>query len=419
MERPTRFGNQRCFEVMDDAMKGNIRESIEEMGGYSMEGKYSHVLNKTHLQTVREGAESYRVTTGTFGKKYLIYLRKIEGRNFVFFINRKSGQIIKAKFTFMASLFEGTMIEGELVRYNSSCSQREHRIAGNVVNSDNGREDGNDWIFLINDLIYYEGKDLMRESWEKRNQALQEMIEKKYRHDAGSQFKLVVKRYMTVDHAKSMVNDLIPRLKYKCNGLIFRHVGEFDRTFAYIIPDGEAKESAGVAGLSRAAKSAGSGSGRGSSSGNDFLDQLALGCEVVAFEGGEEKESAPGKKQEEGSEVRHVGGKKLYTEMDDEEEVEHHQAIPESSSDTDSESEDEEELIETFVVKKTEYPDVYELYKIKNGGGGAALEKHSYAAVSALATSKMMKGVFAEREEARMKCRYNSGFKRWVPIECI
>ncbi len=386
-----RFGNQRSFEIVDDGMKVRIRESIEEMGGYSMEGKYSHVLNKTHLQTVRENTDSYRVTVGTFGKKYLIYLTKMDGKNFVFFINRKSGQIIKTKFTFMASLFEGTMAEGELVRYNS----------------ETGGEDGNDWIFLINDLIYYEGKDLMAEKWEKRNEALQEMIEKKYRHDAGSPFKLVVKRYMSVDYAKSMVNDLMPRLKYKCNGLIFRHVTEFDRTFAYIIPDGEAKESTGVA---RVHKSYGSGSG--SSSSNDFLDQLALGCEVVAFEG----ESDSGKKQGERSEVRRVGGKKLYTEMDDEEEVEHHQAIPESSSDTDSESEDEEEVFETFVVKKTEYPDVYELYKIKSGG---ALEKHSYAAVSAMATSKMMKGVFAEREEAQMKCRYNSGFKRWVPIECV
>lgn len=392
-----RFGNQRCFEVVDDGMKGRIRGSIEEMGGYSMEGKYSHVLNKTHLQTVREGADSYRVTVGTFGKKYLIYLTKMDGRNFVFFINRKSGQIIKAKFTFMASLFEGTMAEGELVRYDAGGK-------GGGAGGGAGGEDGNDWIFLINDLIYYEGKDLMRESWEKRNDALQEMIEKKYRHDAGSPFKLVVKRYMGVDYAKSMINDLIPRLKYKCNGLIFRHVTEFDRTFAYIIPDGEAKEGSGVARVSHVVKS--------TESSNDFLDQLALGCEVVAFEG----ESDSGKKKEEGSEVRRVGGKKLYTEMDDEEEVEHHQAIPESSSDTDSESEDEEEVFETFVVKKTEYPDVYELYKIKSGGG---LEKHSYAAVSAMATSKMMKGVFAEREEAQMKCRYNSGFKRWVPIECV
>jgi mRNA capping enzyme, catalytic domain len=390
-----RFGNQRSFEVVDDGMKGRIRESIEEMGGYSMEGKYSHVLNKTHLQTVRENTDSYRVTVGTFGKKYLIYLTKMDGKNFVFFINRKSGQIIKTKFTFMASLFEGTMAEGELVRYNA----------------ENGGEDGNDWIFLINDLIYYEGKDLIAEKWEKRNEALQEMIEKKYRHDAGSPFKLVVKRYIGVDYAKSMVNDLIPRLKYKCNGLIFRHVTEFDRAFAYIIPDGEAKE--GSAGVARVVKS--SGSGDRSSSSNDFLDQLALGCEVVAFEG-DEKESTLGKKQEERSEVRRVGGKKLYTEMDDEEEAEHHQAIPESSSDTDSESEDEEEVFETFVVKKTEYPDVYELYKIKSGG---ALEKHSYAAVSAMVTSKMMKGVFAERDEAQMKCRYNSGFKRWVPIECV
>lgn len=405
MERPMRFGNQRSFEIVDEVMKGSIKESIEEMGGYSMEGKYSHVLNKTHLQTVRENADSYRVTVGTFGKKYLIYLRKIDGKNFVFFINRKSGQIIKAKFTFMASLFEGTMAEGELVRYDAG-------------GKGGGGEEGNDWIFLINDLIYYEGKDLMTEKWEKRNEALQEMIEKKYRYDAGSPFKLVLKKYMSVDYAKSMVNDLIPRLKYKCTGLIFRNVGQFDGTFAYVFPDGEAKESTGVA---RAHKSSGSSSG--SSSGNDFLNQLALGCEVVAFDQGERTGSMEKKKPEvkvEGGvgagEVRRVSGKKIYTEMDDEEEIEQHQVVPESAVDTDSDSDNEEEVFETFVVKKTEYPDVYELYKIKSGG---ALEKHSYAAVSAMATSKMMKGVFAERSESRMKCRYNSGFKRWVPIECV
>ena len=400
MERPTRFGNQRCFEIIDDGMKGSIRESIGEMGGYSMEGRYGHMMMKTQLQTVREATDSYRVTVGTFGKKYLIYLRKIDGRNFVFFMNKKSGQIIKAKFTFMASLFEGTLAEGELVR----C----------------GAEESNDWIFLINDLIYYEGKDLMAEKWEKRNEALQEMIEKKYRHDASSPFKLVIKRYMPVEYAKSMVNDLMPRLKYKCNGLIFRHVERFDGTLAYIFPDGEGTgASMGTRTTSKSSSS--------SSSGNDFLDQLAIGCEVVAFEGGSSERVFVKKHEErvervERSEVRRVGGKKLYTEMDDEEEVEHHQAIPESSSDTDSESEDEEEVYETFVVKKTEYPDVYELYKIKSGGAGragVALERDSYAAVSAMATSKMMKGVFAEREEAQMKCRYNSGFKRWVPIESV
>ena len=390
MERPMRFGNQRCYEITDDAMKRSIKASIEESGSYSMEGRYSQMLIKTHLQTVRESADSYRATVGTFGKKYLLYLKKIDGKNFVFFINRKTGQIIKAKFTFMASLFEGTLAEGELVR--------------------TGEDGTGDWIFLINDLIYYEGADWMKKPWEKRNETLQEMIQKKYRHDAGTApFKLVTKHYMTIDYAKSMVNDLMPRLKYKCSGLIFKHVGEYGHDFAYLFPD-STKEEAGTGGAVAKKSVSGSAGERTSTSyGNDFLDQLAMGCEVVSFDD-HPRAAAPLKDSiqkmllDESVPVEGSAAKGGSLAVD-------------SDCDTSDDEEDEAEAkVEVFTVRKTEYPDVYELYKIKSDG---SLEKDSYAAVSAMATSKMMRKIFADKEQIRMKCRYNSGFKRWVPVECV
>ena len=69
----------------------------------------------------------------------------INGKNYCIFINKKSGIMILAKFTFVASLFDGTLFDGELIK-----------------------NDRDEWIFMINDIIYYESQSLITQSLSNR-----------------------------------------------------------------------------------------------------------------------------------------------------------------------------------------------------------------------------------------------------------
>ena len=69
----------------------------------------------------------------------------------------------------------------------------------------------------------------------------------------------------------------------------------------------------------------------------------------------------------------------------------------------------------SFLIKKTELPDIYELYCSKEG----SLYRYGFAGVPSLANSQFLKNLFINVKNDSniyVKCSFNSMFSKWIPF---
>ncbi len=69
----------------------------------------------------------------------------------------------------------------------------------------------------------------------------------------------------------------------------------------------------------------------------------------------------------------------------------------------------------TFRMIETPTPDIYELYLYNEQK--TMLQKHSYASIPDIKTSRWMKELSNSKQDMNIQCKYNPIFKKWVPIK--
>ncbi len=355
--------------IKDNQLKDEIINSIKSIGTYNLDSKYYQFLNFKNINQLKNN--NYKIAVSTFGKKYNLYLKNINNKNYCIFINKKTNQMILGKFTFALSLFEGTLFDGELIK--------------------NSR---NEWFFVMNDLIYYEGKNIVTQDFETRYEKIKHILSNQYKYDNNSQCKIFLKKYVEMKYLNSLVQDYISQLSYKCSGILFKGIDNFGDNYTYIFPECRTDtrmlnedKSQNVEDLHCNLLNSSSlkkveikevnikvkevkNNEVEENENNDFLSMLAGDCTVVSFDKKEEKES--------------------------------------SSNNT---------SYSIFLIKGTHMPDIYELYCKSSSGN---IEKHSYASIPSMDCSKMMRKLFEcdkENNGIVMKCTYNKIFKKWIPIE--
>ena len=69
----------------------------------------------------------------------------------------------------------------------------------------------------------------------------------------------------------------------------------------------------------------------------------------------------------------------------------------------------------SFRIIQTVKPDIYELYLYNEQKTN--IQKHSYASIPDIQTSRWIKELTDTNQEAIVECKYNTLFKKWVPIK--
>ena len=69
----------------------------------------------------------------------------------------------------------------------------------------------------------------------------------------------------------------------------------------------------------------------------------------------------------------------------------------------------------TFRIIPTVKPDIYELYLYNEQKTN--IQKHSYASIPDIQTSKWVKELTDTKDECIVECKYNPLFKKWVPVK--
>jgi hypothetical protein len=68
-----------------------------------------------------------------------------------------------------------------------------------------------------------------------------------------------------------------------------------------------------------------------------------------------------------------------------------------------------------FLMKKTEFPDVYEIYMFDSSNSKKA--KVGYAGIPNIECSIMVKNWFQDKEELYAKCKKNPVNEKWIPVQ--
>jgi len=215
------FCNKIAINLLSDKTKKSIVDKFNDKYNISITDKNCYILNSKTINNIIKN--SHLVSTKTIGTNYYLYLTKLNNINYCLFIDKKisSGhkypRIISVKYRFSEDLFNtDTLFQGELVRYNNT-----------------------KWLFIINDLIVYKNNRLTQNIIE-RIDITNDILLNHYKKDSIIEIcPLQIKKYFKPNNLSYLINEFLPKLNYKCNGIYFTPLNIKYSKLLFLIKDNE------------------------------------------------------------------------------------------------------------------------------------------------------------------------------------
>ena len=216
--------------VLGDAKQliiDNFKDLISENRFFGNSGyRYANIINSKSISYLSK--QPHVITLKTGGANYFLFLTKINGVNSCLFIDRKTKKgytlprIITANFRFSDSVFDGTVLDGELVR---------------------DKEDN--WMFLLSNIITFCGENISGDLSQRYNK-LYELLDKHYKEDPEFDIcYLRIKKLFTYNDYDKMMLQYIPQCGYEIKGLYFNSLNPKLSNHLFMYPN-NTKERRGV-----------------------------------------------------------------------------------------------------------------------------------------------------------------------------
>ena len=330
----------------------NIKShEVKETIARDLETKYKVKIIKKHFdkldahQLGRLQKNPHLVCLRSNGNPYYLYLTRYQNTNQCFFVDKKVQggyhlpRIIISKLRFHDSLFaKDTLFEGEMVK----------DVHGN-------------WVYLIHDLIAYQGVHLEKENIVKRINIVYDILSTCFVSDETDVCFVQVKKYVTCDKINELVYDVMPTPPYTCRGMYFKPL--FMKFIDVLM---------------------------------NFDDTLIKKVHRVKYQGANqgflENKDAVVLAQPRAQEAKHTL------------EVVHSGGKGENGNTV------------VFLIEKTPIVDVYNLYD------ATTKKMVGNAGVITIATSRMLQDVFKSvnaMTKLQARCTLHAKFQKWVPIEIV
>jgi hypothetical protein len=198
------FCSDGAHNVVNSEAKEYIINRLKKTHDIDITKKHAYILNSKSIYFLEKTQHIMSIKSS--GTNYYLYFTSINNINYCFFIDRKikSGytypRIISVKYAFDDSIFQDTLLDGELVRDS---------------------DDNDAWIFLITDMLVHKGKKLDCNIVNRFN-LLYDMLTNDYNknHDIDI-CPLVVKKLFLYKDYDELITKFIPSLPYKTNGIYF------------------------------------------------------------------------------------------------------------------------------------------------------------------------------------------------------
>ena len=311
--KPIKLGNGKALQITEVQTTREISALLKKYG-VDIEYKRYHFLDKNRAHELKSTKHSF--VLNTFGTKYLLFLTKVNSKNYAIYVNRKNESFYYVKTRFLEELYSDTILEGEALKI------------------------GNDWSFLVSDIHLYRAKSLQSNTFDERYRCITTIMNDEYISDDYIEpFRLLKKDVFDYTDIKNVREKYIPTLPFQVNGYLFKSSTISTYDILYIFPECRNK-----------------------------------------------KEDETQREQAQAIENKEPAIEKSVQKVKDE---------------------------MVFITKKTEYPDVYELYESSNS------KMYDYAWLSTIGVSKMVREWFGEKTELVILFRKNKINERWGPVSVI
>ena len=200
-------------EAKDEVMKFFTTHSIK------INQRYANLLQSSSLNYLSK--HPHLISIKTAGTNYFMLLTYLNDTPVTLFIDRKikSGykypRVISSRLGFDESLYQkGTLFDGELVK-----------------------DKDDNWMFLLHDLLVFEGKKMNATIVHKTNEMYKIMSEKFVANPELDNCPIRIKKLFTYADYNKMITQFIPRLKYPIRGLYFNTMSKKHSNFLFLYPN--------------------------------------------------------------------------------------------------------------------------------------------------------------------------------------
>ena len=343
------FADRIVHNIKTNDMKDLILGQLYSLYGIKIIQKHYHKLDENNVKYLK--SNPYLCTLRSNGNPYYMFFTKYNDIPIIYFIDKKihpgyqKPRILLVRGLFHTSLYENTLIDGEMVK----C------------------QDGK-WIFLMNDMIAYEGKHLMKIMLPDRLKMLYDMLQTKYTADNVidvCQYRVKTYYHAFQESIQALI-ELSKKLAYTCRGI---YMWSYDLHYKPKL--------------------------------YNFNEENIVS---VIRKVKDETEFQIKKPSIDDSDVKSVGSVGSVGS-----------AACIRSVDLQIERIDQKELW----ITQTDYADVYNLYDNENI---LVSKKIGTALIPDLQTSKMIRFAFKNRNAAcqlKVSCLFNDKFSKWFPVEVL
>ena len=361
--KSTYFSNKKALQIISNPIRDEIKETINNIGSFNLTSKYYTFLNKKNVNNLKEN--KYLVSLCTFGKKFVLYITIYNNKKYCIFLNKKNDTMTAVQLKFTDEIFLGTLFDGELVKNNY-----------------------NKWIYLINDIAYYKGKNIITLSFLERQNIIENILRNEHENDNENENETLFiskKMYFEYYNIKDLINDYMPILNYKCSGLYFKSINNFSDNYLFIFP--ECRSDSKILN-------------------NSIPEQEDQDLELF-------------------NNVEKINYNKEIKEIKD---INIEKPIENEIKYREKNSKKLEKTTCRFLINATNMPDIYELYCMNTNNN---IEKYSFASVPDLETSNFLKNIIGEnnsediytrfenKKAVFVECNYHKNFKKWIPFKKI
>jgi len=198
------FGDRVAWNIKCNLTKDIILNEIYNLYGIRIIQKHYYKLDESNINHLTK--VPHLISLRTNGNRYYIYFTKYNDVEIIYFIDMKihtgyeKPRIILARGLFNKSLFTNTLLEGEMIKTKE-----------------------NKWIFIINDIIAYEGKKLDKLILPERLKIIYNLLNEKYRADNicdVCEYKIKSYYYLSKESLKELI-EKSKSLNYTSRGLYF------------------------------------------------------------------------------------------------------------------------------------------------------------------------------------------------------
>jgi hypothetical protein len=398
------FSNKKSLQIVSPNIRDDIKYKINEIGSFNLNSKYYTFLNKKNVNNLKEN--NFLVSLSTFGKKFILFMTRYNSKKYCIFINKKNDTMIVTQLKFSDDIFMGTLFDGELVKNNND-----------------------KWIYLINDIAYYKGENIITKPFVDRQKIIENIINNEQENDEVDSLYISNKLYFEYKYIKDLSDSFVKELNYKCSGLYFKSINNFSDNYLFIFP--ECRSDSKI--LNNTNK-------------NDIKinidnenNDLFEDVDIIDINNNNNNTYESNNKVYELNNKVYESNNKVYESNN--KVYESNNKVYESNNKNMNENKHYiknektmnlklEKTTCRFLINTTIMPDIYELY-CRNTNNN--IEKHSYASVPDMDTSNLIKNIIGNNYNSNedintiiengkaihVECNYHKGFKKWIPFKKV